>query len=128
LASRHRSRRADQRIVPRRSRSKRGIVPAALAQLLHYPHLMTSSRQARQASHGPSTIVRWEFVRGRQHVACQVDRAGPLFQVAVVPYHDLQRASIETFWLAMDALSRHASLAARLRTLGWKLVAYTTSA
>jgi hypothetical protein len=89
---------------------------------------MTSPASARQASYGASTIVRWEFVRGRQHVACQVDRAGHLFQVAIVPYHDLRRASVETFWLAMDALSRHASLAARLRTLGWKLVAYTTPA
>ncbi len=86
---------------------------------------MTHAVETRQASHDPSTIVRWEFARGAQRVSCQIDRIGRAFQVAVVPYRDLRQASIETFQHAAEALGRHASLATSLRTSGWKLVSYT---
>ena len=71
------------------------------------------------------TVIRWEFMRGKERMSCQVDRAADTFAVIGLPYQRLQRATVEVFGSAMAALRRHAALASDLRAAGWKLVEYT---
>ena len=72
-------------------------------------------------------MLRWELKRGRERLICQVDRdpGTSAFSVIVVPLRSLQRASVERFDAAVEALRRHASLAADLRASGWSVAAYT---
>ena len=74
-----------------------------------------------------STMVRWELMRGRDRVTCQVDREPGTgrFAFAVVPHRRLNWTSIETYQAVASALRRHAAVVSQLRALGWKLVAYT---
>jgi len=73
------------------------------------------------------TLVRWELARGSERVVCRIDRdqSRGLFSVIVQPYRSLQRASIERFNAAAEALRRHAMLAGGLRDQGWSVAAYT---
>jgi hypothetical protein len=98
-----------------------GIAPAI-------PTGMKSRHSAlKQKSSRAFTMIRWEFMRGRDRLTCQVDREPGTgqFAVAIVPHRCLQWASIETFKAVAAALRRHASVASQLRASGWKLVAYT---
>ena len=75
-------------------------------------------------------MIRWEFMRGRERMSCEVDRevSGSCpgrFAVISLPYERLQRGTIEFFENAGAALRRHAMLAADLRETGWKVVGYT---
>lgn len=77
-----------------------------------------------------SSIIRWEFTRGRERVSCQVDRQGEdgtraAFAVALVPVRNRGDQWRETCTGVAPALRRHAMLASALRESGWKLVAYT---
>lgn len=73
-------------------------------------------------------MVRWELMRGRDRVTCQVDREPGTgrFAFAIVPHRRLQWTSIETYKAVAAALGRHASVVSQLRASGWKLVAYTS--
>jgi hypothetical protein len=75
-----------------------------------------------------SMMVRWEFMRGRDRLTCQVDREPGTghFAFAIVPHRRLQWTSIEMFKAVAAALRRHASVVSQLRASGWKLVAYTS--
>lgn len=77
------------------------------------------------------TVIRWEFMRGRERISCQVDRepetgGAGRFAVISLPYQRLQRGTIEFFENATAALRRHATMASDLRETGWKLVGYTS--
>lgn len=76
------------------------------------------------------TVLRWEFARGKERMSCLVNRAGEghdrdTFAVIGLPYQRLQRATVEVFESVTAALRRHATIAADLRAMGWKLVAHT---
>lgn len=47
------------------------------------------------------------------------------YEVIVLPHWNLQSAVVETFHAAVDALQRHAAIAAALRSTGWSVAAYT---
>lgn len=81
-------------------------------------------------THRPTTVLRWEFVRGRHRISCQVEqvpRKGhrTAFAVSVVPLWTLERAKGEAFDGLSAALGHHAALASTLRATGWTLVAYS---
>jgi hypothetical protein len=82
----------------------------------------------QRSANDASTVVCWEFTRGRERLSCRIDRdqESGSFAVAVVSLRDLHRGSLETFQAAAAALCRHAILATNLRTSGWKLASYTT--
>lgn len=103
-----------------------GTGARALAQVLQSWSVVNQPALTSEARRNLSTVVHWEFARGRHRLSCQIKRRGGAFQVAVVPYRQVQQASIETFQAAVAALARHAMLASRLRSRGWKLVSYTT--
>ena len=80
---------------------------------------------------GPTTVIRWEFMRGSKRICCQVDQvagAGPLaaFAVSLVPSWTSDRGKREPFNGLPAALCHHAALASALRATGWTLVEYTT--
>lgn len=79
--------------------------------------------QAQQPA--SSALLRWEFVRGRDRLVCQMAReADCYFSVAVMPL-GLGRAAAQLFQTATTAIRYHATLASGLRDAGWKLVGYT---
>jgi len=81
-------------------------------------------RASPRASHG---MLHWIFQKGNERVTCRVDHddAAPRCTVALIPHTDLEATIVERFESGMRALQRHASIAARLRQLGWTLIAYT---
>lgn len=72
-------------------------------------------------------MLQWIFQKGNQLVTCQVDREAraACYTLALIPHRDLEATIIERFGSGMRALHRHAAIAARLRQLGWTLIAYT---
>jgi len=85
----------------------------------------------KHSQSGPSTVVRWEFMRGSKRISCQVDQvpsAGPAaaFAVTLVPSWSSDRGKREPFQALPAALCHHAALASALRATGWTLVEYTT--
>jgi hypothetical protein len=71
-------------------------------------------------------VIHWEFTRGRERIICEVDRnPDGAFAVVLVACRSLRRASAGTFGAIADALRRHADVANKLRSSGWKLAAYT---
>lgn len=87
--------------------------------------------KARLQSGKTLTVIRWEFIRGDERISCQVDRGAmghdsDTFAVIERPHQRLKRATVEVFQSATAALRRHAAIAADLRAMGWKLVAYTS--
>ena len=70
-------------------------------------------------------MLRWEFMRGRERVSCQIDRDPRTGTFEVMTFSDLRRMSLETFQAVAEALGRHARLASDLRGAGWTLSAYT---
>jgi hypothetical protein len=72
-------------------------------------------------------LLGWTFRRGNRLLSCQVHEHGGFFTVATVPHWDVDQPSIECYDRGIDAFSQHASLAARLRQLGWELVSYNGS-
>ena len=81
--------------------------------------------KARKTSPNLTTLLRWEFTRGRERVSCEIDRDLRTGAFAVVTFSDVRRKSLETFEAVAAAFRRHASLASDLRGAGWKLSAYT---
>lgn len=82
---------------------------------------------SNRVSSEPTPIIRWEFAREDHHLLCAI-RATPSvssFEVATVPLWDVNRAAVETFKTASEALTRHAAIAADLRDAGWMVAAYT---
>lgn len=79
---------------------------------------------------GPTTLVRWEFIRGARRISCQVDQvpsasASAAFAVSLVPSWTAERGKREPFDALPAALFRHAALVSELRATGWKLLEYT---
>jgi hypothetical protein len=73
-----------------------------------------------------STLLRWEFVRGRDRLVCQMaHEADSHFSVAVMPLGQLGKAAASLFNDATTAVRYHATLASGLRDAGWKVVGYT---
>jgi len=72
-------------------------------------------------------MLRWIFQKGTQLVTCQLDREARAtgYTLALIPHRDLDATIIERFGSGMRALHRHASIAARLRQLGWTVIVYT---
>jgi hypothetical protein len=80
--------------------------------------------QVRRPS--PSTLLRWEFARGRDRLVCQMAREADChFSVAVMPFGNFGKAAAALFQNATTALRYHATMASGLRDAGWKLVGYT---
>jgi len=78
------------------------------------------------SSSAPSTLLRWEFVKGRDRLVCQMAREADChFSVAVMPLGKLGKAAGSLFQNATTALRYHATLASGLRDAGWKVVGYT---
>ena len=77
-----------------------------------------------RASHG---ILHWIFQKGHRLVTCRVERdaSAPFYTLALIPHADLEAGIVERFESGVRALQRHAVMAARLRQLGWTLIAYT---
>ena len=73
-------------------------------------------------------LLGWTFRRGNRLLSCQVHEHGGFFSVATVPHWDVDQPSIDCYDRGIDAFRQHASLAARLRQLGWELVSYNGSA
>jgi len=72
-------------------------------------------------------MLRWTFQRGSQVVTCRVDREAstPGYTLALIPHRNFEAMIVETFESGVRALQRHACIAARLRQLGWTVIAYT---
>jgi len=74
-------------------------------------------------------IVRWIFQRGNELLTCRVDQESDRssYTLSLVPNRNVDAAVVEMFESGIVALQRHAGIAARLRELGWTLIAYTGS-
>ena len=81
----------------------------------------------RASSDAPHSMLRWIFQKGHQLVTCRVDREVSAYTLALIPHTQLEAALVERFESGVRALQRHALMAARLRQLGWTLIAYTGS-
>lgn len=75
----------------------------------------------------PATILlRWTFRRGSDFLTCTLERrANAIYTLRVIPHNDRRSASLEIIDGAVPAYQRHGYTAARLRELGWTLVAYS---
>ena len=78
----------------------------------------------------PTTVIRWEFMRGSKRISCQVDQvpsahSSTAFAVTLVPSWTHERPKREPFEGLPAALCHHAALASALRATGWMLVGYT---
>ena len=82
------------------------------------------SQRTEPASH---RIVRWIFQKGNELVTCGVvQEAGrPSYTLSLVSNAKEDDGIVEVFESGVTALQRHARIAARLRELGWTVVAYT---
>ena len=81
---------------------------------------MTTLRAAKSTRR----LLRWTFRRGAHLLTCQIHQHAGFFTMALVPHSDAEETSIEKFERGIDAFRQHASIAARLRQLGWGLVSY----
>jgi hypothetical protein len=74
-------------------------------------------------------VLRWIFQKNSDAITCEVDvHASGACEVRTVPQWDPSLALVEGFDRPVDALQRHAEVAARLRDLGWGTARYTSAA
>jgi len=73
------------------------------------------------------SLLRWQFARGAHHITCGIDVApdNSGYDVLTVPHWDVNSAVIETFDAPGEALQRHATIASRLREIGWTVASHT---
>ena len=72
-------------------------------------------------------MVRWIFQRGHELLTCAVDQESERssYTLSLVSSVRADALLVERFESGVLALQRHAAIAARLRELGWTLIAYT---
>jgi hypothetical protein len=86
-----------------------------------------TSEPRRKAAHRqrpePNVILRWVFLRGTNALTCEIRFNGrQAHDVCVVPHWSVSSSVIERYSRPIEALRRHAELAASLRQAGWALV------
>jgi hypothetical protein len=80
---------------------------------------MTTNRSLPATSAQARPVVRWVFRRNQEAITCEVVNAAGTCEVRTVPAWNPALAVVEPFARPVDALQRHAEVAARLRDLGW---------
>ncbi len=76
---------------------------------------------------GPAgEMLRWQFRMRNRTLTCGITKSGARdFSVITLPHWDVRGGIVETFQSQAMALQRHAAIAARLRSAGWSVAAYT---
>jgi hypothetical protein len=74
-------------------------------------------------------VLRWTFQKNSDAITCEVDvHASGACEVRTVPQWNPALAIVEGFDCPVEALQRHAEVAARLRDLGWGTARYASAA
>jgi hypothetical protein len=74
----------------------------------------------------PKMVLSWQFRQNGRMLTCGIAAAGAkTFNVITMPHWNLGHGSVERFTCAMEALQRHAAIAAELRAAGWSPASYT---
>ena len=83
----------------------------------------------KRTSQRTHAVIRWTFQYGNDVVACGIQwkPTTSTYLVSVVPNGLEDATLIETFASGVEALARHAELAAALRARGWKTLAYSNA-
>jgi hypothetical protein len=78
----------------------------------------------RKSSSAKRPLLDWVLCRGRQKLACQVERKGRQYRVSVRPQGARSQLYDKLFDAGLLAFQRHAAVVAQLRRAGWQSVAY----